>query len=326
MRRRGFIAMAAAAAAWPALTRAQRTATPTIGFLLPASLDAHAPYLAGFRRGLGDMGYVEGRNVAVDYRAADNQPERLLPLAKELAGRGVSVLATGSATAAALAAKAATTTIPIVFAIGADPVKFGLVASLNRPGGNVTGATFRSNALVSKQFDLLRELAPGATTIGLLVNPDNPNAPSDRSEAEAAASVLGRRLHVAEVSRDSDIDGAVGTLVAAGAGALVVSPDVLFITARQPLVEAIQRRRLPCIYSSRVYAKVGGLVSYGADQTEAYRSIGVYTGRILKGERPSDLPVVQSDVFELVINLKTAKAIGIAIPPSLLARADEVIE
>jgi putative ABC transport system substrate-binding protein len=323
MRRRQFIAGLGSAAAWPVATWAQQPAIPVIGFLGPGS---SAPYLVGFRRGLAEAGFFEGRNVGIEYRWADNQIDRLPVLATELVRRPVAVIATGGATAAALAAKAATATIPIVFAIGADPVKFGLVASMSRPGGNVTGVSFLANVLVAKELELLKELVPTATVIGVLVNPNNPNAVSDIKDLEAAAAALGRQIHIANARNELEIDAAFGRIVEARAAALLIFPDILFTAERARLASLAVRHHLPSIYANRLYVEDGGLISYGTSQTEAYRQIGIYAGRILKGEKPSDLPVVQSVRFEMVINLKTAKALGLTVPLTLQASADEVIE
>jgi putative tryptophan/tyrosine transport system substrate-binding protein len=326
MTRREFITLLGGAAAWPLAGRAQQPAMPVVGYLSPTSAAGYAPYLAAFRQGLGQAGYVESENVAIEYRWADDQLDRLPALAAELAARRVTVIATGGATAAALAAKAATSTIPIVFAIGGDPVKFGLVASLNRPGGNVTGVSFLANTLVAKRLELLRELVPAAAVIGVLVNPNNPNAASDTKDIQDAAVSLGRQVHIVHASTEGGLDMAFASLVQKRAAALLVFPDALFTSGRERLADLAARHKVPAIYANRVFAEAGGLMSYGSIQTDAFREAGVYTGRILKGEKPSDLPVMQSAKFELVINLKTAKALGLEIPPTLLARADEVIE
>jgi len=327
MRRREFITLiGGAVATWPLAARAQQPAMPVIGFLGPASAAGYSPQLESFRRGLGEAGFIEGKTVVVEYRWADNDLDRLPVLAEELVRRPVAVLVTGGATAAALAAKAATATIPIVFAIGADPVKFGLVAGMNRPGGNVTGVSFLANALVAKQLELLREVVPAATVIGVMVNPNNPVAASDTREVEMAAQSLGRQVYIAQVATEQEFDLAFAALNARGVGALLIVPDPLFTGGRERLALLAARHRLPAIFYTNLYAEAGGLVSYGTDVKDAYRQIGVYTGRILKGAKPADLPVVQSVKFELAINLKTANALGLTIPQTLLATADEVIE
>jgi putative tryptophan/tyrosine transport system substrate-binding protein len=325
MKWRDFIAGVGCAAVWPMAAWGQRS-TAVIGFLGPASATGFAPYLKGFQRGLGETGFVEGGNIAVEYRWADNQIDRLPTLAVELVQRPVAVIVTGGATAAALAAKAATSTIPIVFAVGADPIKFGLVASLSRPGGNVTGVSFLSNMLLNKQLELLGEVVPTAITVGVLANPDNPNAASDTNEVKAAADSLGKHVLVVQATTERDFDRAFASLVQRQATALLVLPDVLFVSRREQLAALAARYAMPVIYSNRFYPEAGGLMSYGSDQSDAYRQVGIYTGRILKGEQPANLPVMQSTKFELVINLKAAKALDVTIPPSLLARADEVIE
>ena len=314
------------AAACPLAARAQQPGVPIIGFLGPGTSAGFAPSLTGFRQGLSEAGYVEGKNVAIEYRWADNENERLPALAAELVGRRVAVIATGGATAAVIAAKAATSTIPIVFAIGGDPVKFGLVASLNRPGGNVTGVSFLSNLLVAKQLELLRELIPAAATIGALVNPNNPNAESDEKSIEAAAISLGRQIHFVHAGNEHDLNIAFASLVEHHAAGLLIFPDALFSSLREQLADLVARHKLPAIYSNRLYAEAGGLMSYGANQIDAFRQAGIYAGRILDGGKPSDLPVMQSTKLELVINLKTAKALGLDVPATLLVRADQVIE
>jgi putative ABC transport system substrate-binding protein len=326
MHRREFIALVGGAATWPLAASAQQAATPTIGFLGPASALDHAPYVEGFRQGLSAAGFVEGRTVAVEYRWADNRLDRLPALAAELVGRRVAVIATGSATAAALAAKAATSSIPIVFAIGADPVKFGLVASMNRPGGNVTGVSFLANTLIAKQLQILQSLLPPARVIGLLINPGNPNAVSDTMQAEAAATSLRLEVHVVHTVAERDFDAAFDDLRRAQASAVLVFPDVLFTDVRGRLAELANRDKLPALYPERTFVEAGGLMSYGSNRTDAYREAGIYAGRILRGEKPSDLPVIQASKFELVINLKTARAAGLELPPTLLALADEVVE
>jgi putative ABC transport system substrate-binding protein len=327
MRRREFITLlGGTAGAWPLAARAQQPTMPVIGFLGPASASGYRSQLNSFRQGLREAGFVEGETVAVEYRWADNQLDRLPALAEELVRRPVAVLVTGGATTAVLAAKSATAMIPIVFAVGADPVKFGLVASMNRPGGNVTGVSFLANALVAKQLELLRELVPAVTVIGVLVNPNNPVSASDTSEVEIAAQSLGRRVRIGHVGTKQEFDAAFAAFAAQGVGALLIVPDALFTDGRERLVILATRHRLPAIYWTSLFVEAGGLVSYGTDQKDAYRQIGIYTGRILKGERPSDLPVMQSVKFELAINLKTAKELGLTVPPTLLATANEVIE
>jgi putative ABC transport system substrate-binding protein len=299
---------------------------PTIGFLGPATAAGFVPFLDGFRAGLGATGFVKGRNVAIEYRWANNELDRLPALAAELVALRVSVIATGGATAAVLAAKAATSTIPIVFAIGADPVKFGLVASMNRPGGNVTGVSFLANALVAKQLLLLRGLSPSSGVIGVLVNPGNPNAASDRAMAEAAAASLRLQVHTVDVVGEGDLDAAFDDLHRTHVTAVLVFPDALFIGARGRLADLATRYQLPVLFPDRSFVEAGGLISYGSSRSDAYREAGIYVGRILRDEKPADLPVIQATRFELVINLMTAKKLGLEIPPTLLALADDVIE
>jgi putative ABC transport system substrate-binding protein len=327
MRRRDFLgAVGGAIAVFPLQARAQQATTPTIGFLGPTSADGSALNLEGFRKGLGEAGFVEGRNLAIEYRWADNHLDRLPALAAELAARRVAVIATAAATAAALAAKGATSSIPIVFAIGADPVKVGLVASVNRPGGNVTGISFLANMLVTKQLQLLQGLLPASGLIGALVNPGNPNAASDSAQVQAAASSLNLKVHVVHVVAEPELAAAFDDLRNAKTTAVLVFPDALFNDVRGPLLELAARYKLPMLYPDRSYATAGGLMSYGSSRLDAFREAGIYVGRVLRGEKPSDLPVVQASKFELVINLKTARALGLEVPPTLLALADEVVE
>jgi putative tryptophan/tyrosine transport system substrate-binding protein len=326
VKRRKFITLIGGAAAWPLTARAQQASVPVIGFLHPSSAEAYASLMLAFRKGLGEVGYVEGQNLIIEYRWADDHTDRLPALAAELVGQRVSVIATANATAAALAAKAATSTIPIVFTIGADPVQFGLVASLNRPGGNVTGVSFLSNLLVAKQLGLLQEFIPAASEYGLLVNPSNPNADSDTRQAKAAADSLGRKIDVVYASTERDLGTAFAALIERRVAALVVAPDALFVSQREQLATLAARHAIPTIYSNRVYADAGGLISYGASQIDAYHQTGIYVGRILSGEKPAELPVIQPTKFELVINLKTARALNLQVPDKLLALADEVIE
>jgi putative ABC transport system substrate-binding protein len=326
MRRREFITLIGGATAWPLTARAQQAAAPTIGFLGPASADGYASYVEGFRKGLSAAGFVEGSNVAVEYRWADNQPDRLSALAADLVARQVAVIATGGATAAALAVKAATSSIPVVFAIGADPVKVGLVASLNHPGGNITGISFLANTLVTKQLQLLQGLLPASGVIGVLVNPSNPNAASDSAQVQEAAALLRLKVQIVHTVAQRDLDAAFDDFGRAQTAAVLVFPDALFSDVRGRLAELATRYKLPVLYPDRSYAEVGGLMSYGSSRTDAFREAGIYVGRVLRGEKPSDLPVIQASKFELVINLKTAKTLSLEITPTLLALADEVME
>jgi len=326
MRRRDFVFGLAGAVAMTLGARAQQPVMPTIGFLSTGTATGLDAYVDGFRKGLAAAGFTEGRNIKVEYRWADNRHDRLPALAADLISQRVAVIVTGGATAAALAAKAATTTIPIVFTVGSDPVKLGLVDSMNRPTGNVTGVSFIANDLVTKQLQLLRAMLSPSSVIGLLVNPSNPNAAFDIERTRTAAASLGLQVHVVNVVAGRDISAAFDEILSARSAALVVLPDTLFIDERKRLAEIAAARKLPAIYSNRLYVKDGGLMSYGSNPTEAFREAGAYTGRLLRGEKPSDLPVVQSVRFELVVNLKAMKALGIELPPALLALADEVIE
>jgi putative ABC transport system substrate-binding protein len=298
---------------------------PVIGFLNGASYDLSAYLVRAFHQGLSETGYVEGRNVAIEYRSADGQYDRLPALAADLVRRQVSVIA-ATGTPTGLPAKAATTTIPIVFVTGSDPVEQGLVASLNRPGGNLTGATTLAVELGQKRLQLLRELVPTATLIGVLVNPTGPNLEAVSRDLQAAARTLGLPIHVLHASTERDFDTVFATLVKLRAGALVIGTDTFFNSQSRKLAALTVRHAVPAIYQYREFAAAGGLMSYAGSITDAYRLAGVYTGRILKGEKPSDLPVQQSTKAELFINLKTAKALGITIPQSILIRADEVIQ
>jgi ABC-type uncharacterized transport system substrate-binding protein len=326
MRRRQFITLLGGAAAWPIAARAQQPAMPVIGFLGSASAGPYARMMAAFRQGLNETGYVEGRNVAIEYRWAEGQNDRLPALAADLVRRQVTVIAT-TGTPETLAAKAATATIPIVFQVGIEPVQVGLVASLSRPGGNLTGVTNLNVEVGPKRLELLKELVPTATLMALLVNPTSPNlTESTTKDALAAARTLGVQLHVLHASTERDIDDAFAALVQLRAGALVIGSDVFFNSRREQLAALALRHAVPAIFQYREFAVAGGLMSYGANFTESYRQVGVYTGRVLKGEKPSDLPVHQSTKVELIINLKTAKALGITFPLTVLGRADEVIE
>jgi putative tryptophan/tyrosine transport system substrate-binding protein len=327
LKRREFITVLGVAAAWPLMARAQQTAMPVVGFLNSRTPDDTAHLVAAFRRGLSETGYVEGRNVTVEYRWGFGQYDRLPALAAELARPPVAVLASSGGDPAILAAKAATSTIPIVF-VGGDPVQMGLAASFNRPGGNVTGISTLSYTLVAKRLGLLHELVSQAAAIGMLVNPaDRGGSGAQQTrELEEATRTIGLQIHVLQASTDSEIDTAFESMAQGRIAALIIGSDPFYDTRRDKLVGLAARNAVPAMYQSREYAAAGGLISYGIDFSESYRQLGVYTGRILKGEKPADLPIVQSTKFELVINLKTAKTLGLTIPPSVLAIADEVIE
>ena len=323
MRRRAFITLLGGAAAWPLAARAQQPAMALVGLLSGNQLDDR--WLSAVGQGLKEVGYIEGRNAAIKYRSAGGRFDRLRALAAELVADPVAVIVTLTP-AAALAAKAATTVIPIVFTTGADPVNLGLVSSLNHPGGNVTGISFLINTLESKRMELVRDLLPSATVVGFLVNPMNPASQSQTRDAQVAAGALGLKLLVFNAKNEGEIDAAFASFVQQRVNTVVVGADGFFSNRRDQLVGLAARHAIPAIYSLRELAIAGGLMSYGTDITDALRLAGVYAGRILKGEKPADLPVQQTVKFELVINLKTAKALGLNLPPSLLARADEVIE
>ncbi len=325
MRRREFIALAGSTAAWPIAARAQQQPMPVIGFLNSASPDGYAPQLAAFRQALKDAGFAEGQNVTIEYHWARGQYDRLPAMAADLIHRGVAVIVAN--TPANIAAKNATTTIPIVFTTGNDPVQLGLVTSLSRPGGNVTGISQLTVELAPKRLELAHELVPTATVIGLLVNPKNfAQTAVTTKEIQAAATKLGLQLVVLQASTEAEIEDAFATGTQKSIGALVIAPDPFFITMGEKMGALAVQHPVPAIFEYRRFANAGGLASYGASLIESYRLAGVYTGRILKGEKPADLPVQESTKVEMIINMKTAKALGITVPISILGRADEVIE
>jgi putative ABC transport system substrate-binding protein len=330
IRRREFITLLGAVAApvvWPLRLNAQQRAMPVIGFLNTQSPDGFTDRLRGFRQGLKEVGYVEGETVAIEYRWAENQLIRLPELAADLVRRQVAVIVSGGGHTPALAAKAATTTIPIVFVVAEDPVRLGLVASLARPGGNLTGINFFSGELGAKQFGLLRELVPGAVRMGVLVNPANPR-PAEMlvPEVEAAARTMGLQIQIFNASTGREINTAFAAIARERSDAILIVGDPYFTVRRVQLANLAARHAIPASYVARDFPEAGGLMSYGTDITDTYRQVGVYAGRILKGAKPADLPVVQASKFELVINLATAMMLGLDVPPTLLARADEVIE
>jgi putative tryptophan/tyrosine transport system substrate-binding protein len=326
LKRRDFITLLGGAAAWPLVAHAQQPAMPVIGYLGNASPEATAHLVAAFRKGLSENGFVEGQNVAIEFRWTNNDETKLPELAADLVRRRVAVITAPGSIAASLAAKAATATIPIVFSAGADPVKIGLVASLNRPGGNVTGVSTMNNELVGKQFGLLHEVLPSAVRFAVLINSNNPASEATIMDARAAAAAIGRSIEVLTVSTGSEIDAAFASLVQKRVEALLVAPDPLFINRRVQLQSLAMRHTVPAIFSLRENVEAGGLMSYGSSFIDLFRQTGIAVSRILKGEKPSDLPVMQATKFELVINLQTARTLGIKVPPTLLSRADEVIE
>jgi len=326
MRRREFITLiGGATAAWPFAARAQQPAMPVIGYLDGGSLGTSAHVIAAIRKGLSETGYVEGSNVAIEYRWAEGNYDRLPAMAAEVARRQVAVIV-AMGTPAAYAAKAATSTVPIVFGGGIDPVQAGLVASLNRPGGNVTGVTSMNAEIETKRLGLLHDLLPQATRFAVLVNPDNPLAEIDIKDAQATAATIGGQIEILTARTNREIDDAFASLVQQRADALLIGPDVFFTNRRVQLATLAVRHGVPAIYSFREFAEAGGLMSYGTSNTDRDRQVGAYAGRILKGEKPADLPILRPTKFEFVINLQTARMLGLTVPAALLARADEVIE
>jgi len=329
MRRREFISLlGGAVATWPLRARGQQATAPVVGYLSSRFREEDESYVGAFRKGLSETGYVEGNNLSIEYRWAEGHYDRLPGLVAELVRMPVNVLASFGGIPGARAAKAATSTIPIVFATGTDPVAFGLVASLNRPVGNLTGITSLGDEVTPKRLELLHELLPSVTVVGLLVNPANPNAGPQIKEMQAAARVRGVELHVLHASSEGDLDRAFAAMAQLRVGGLVIGPDTLFSipSQSQRLAALSVQHGVPASFYTREFAAAGGLISYGSVRSDGYRQMGIYAGRILKGERPADLPVMQASKFELIINLKTAKTLGLTVPPNLLALADEVIE
>ena len=327
VQRREFITLlGGAAAAWPVVARAQQPATPVIGFLDPRSPETTAERLRAFRQGLKENGYVEGENLAIEYRWAEGQFDRLPVLAAELARRPVAAIVAGGSVHSAFAAKTATTTIPIIFAVGEDPVRLGLVASIARPGSNLTGINFFNSEVAAKRLELLRELVPAAARVAVLVNPDDTNMETTLRDVHSAAREMGLQIQVHKANTSRDLDAVFATLGREQPDALFVEGNALFFSRRVQIVQMATHHKVPATYASRDFPVIGGLTSYGSSITDAYRQAGIYTGRILKGSKPTDLPVLQPNKFELVINHHTARLLGLDVPPSLLARADEVIE
>jgi putative ABC transport system substrate-binding protein len=326
MRRREFILTVAGAAAWPLAARAQQPALPAIGFLNSSSPASFARSLAAFRQGLKETGFVEGQNVAIEFRWAEGRYERLPDFAADLVKRGIAVLVATGGIVTALAAKAATTTIPIVFSSGADPVEIGLIAGLSRPGSNLTGVSLLTGRLIGKRLEILHEVVPKASAIGVLINPNLPNVQIQLDDAQKAGRAIGQQLHILYAGSERDFESAFAAAVQARLGALMVGPDAFFSSRREQIVALAARERIPTIYEWREFTEAGGLMSYGSDRAAGYQQVGVYAGRILKGSNPADLPVVQLTKVEFVLNLRTARALGLTIPLPLLGRADEVIE
>jgi ABC-type uncharacterized transport system substrate-binding protein len=326
MRRRKFITLLAGAATWPIAARGQQPAMPVIGFLNAASPTEWTPFLTAFRRGLRESGFTEGQNVAIEFRWAEGRYDRLPALAADLVHRRVAVLVATGGTTSAVAAKEATTTIPTVFSSGGDPVKEGLVASISRPGGNRTGVSLLTTALAPKRLEILREVVPKASVIGVLLNPNSAGAQPQVEDVEKAAWAIDQQVGILHASSERDLETAFATMVQTRIGALIVGADPFFSSRRDQLVAFAARDRIPAIYEWREFAEAGGLMSYGSDLADGYRQVGIYAGRILKGDKPADLPVVQSTKVEFVLNLKTARSLGLTISLPLLGRADQVIE
>jgi len=323
MRRREFLTLIGAAAAWPLAARAQQT-VPVVGFLHPALPAGYAPFIEAFRRGLEEAGFVDGRNVTIEFRWGEDHADRLPALAADLVRRRVAVIVGNGG--AALAAKDATSTIPIVFSTGSDPIEMGLVASFNRPGGNVTGTVQFNDELVGKRLEMMRELVPGTAVIGLLLDPTSPSAPMRSKAFQGAAARVGQSARILNTESQTQFEAAFAAAARDKVGALVVPNSTLFTNNRELLVTLAARYAIPASYEYREFVTAGGLLSYGSSNADSYRQVGTYAGRILKGEKPADLPVVQPTRFELVINRKTAKTLGLTVPPTLLVAADEVIE
>jgi putative ABC transport system substrate-binding protein len=326
MKRRDFITLIGGVAAWPLASRAQQPAIAAIGFLDPATMTEHAPFVTAFLQGLGEQNFAEGRNVKIEYRWAEGRNERLRSLADQLVALRVAVIAAPSGDSSAFAAKAATTTIPVVFSAASDPVANGLVASLDRPGGNLTGFTSFGRELMPKRLEILCEVVPNAPVVDLLVNPEGAITASATAEVEAAAPNFGRQIRIVSARNDAEIEAAFTALTQRQTRALLVMADSFFTTRAQRLVALALQRSIPTVFPSRDFTIAGGLLSYDTNQRDRFRQVGAYVGRILKGEKPSDLPVQRPTRIELIINMKTAKALGLTVPLSLLGRADEVIE